>query len=201
MGICYIIAAGEMSQNFPKTEKDDIIIAADAGFLHLEKRGIDPDILIGDFDSMDLPEGKQALVYPVRKDDTDTMLSVKLGFKKGYKEFVIYGGLGGERTDHTVANIQTLAYIAQNGGRGTLVGNGERFTLICDSEVTLSSEKAKTFSVFAYGGVAEGVSISGSHYDVGNAQLSPFFPLGVSNKFKDAQVKIKVKKGYLLIVY
>ena len=201
MGVCYIVSAGDMAQPFPKTEKDDIIIAADAGYLHLEALGIEPDVLLGDFDSMSLREDKQALVYPVRKDDTDTMLAIRTGFEKGYKDFVIYGALGGERTDHSIANIQSLGYIAEHGGRGTLIGNGEFFTLIRDGATVISSEENKTFSVFAYGGKAEGVTIEGSQYDIGNAELSPFFPLGVSNKFRSTSVKIEVKKGCLLIVY
>lgn len=200
MGICYIVAAGDMYGSFPQPQKDDLIIAADAGYLHLEKIGIEPDILLGDFDSMKLPEDKEVLVYPVMKDDTDTMLAIKLGFEKGYTEFIIFGGLGGKRTDHTVANLQSLAYIAEHGGKGTLVGDNEFFTVIKDSQITLD-EKAKGFSVFAYGGKAEGVSIKGSLYDVENAEFTPFFPLGVSNKPNPATVAISVKKGCLLIVY
>ncbi len=190
-----------MAYPFVQPTENDLIIAADAGYLHLEKLGIEPDILLGDFDSMELPEDRQALIYPVRKDDTDTMLAVRLGFEKGYNEFVIYGGLGGERTDHSIANIQSLGFIAEHGGRGTLVGDGEVFTLISDSEIVISSQEGKIFSVFAFGGKAEGVTIEGSQYDVKNAELSPFFPLGVSNKFKETRVKIKVENGCLLIIY
>lgn len=200
MGICYIVAAGDMTESFPQHEKEDLLIAADAGYMHLKKIGIEPDILLGDFDSMNLPEGKEALVYPVMKDDTDTMLAIKLGFEKGYTEFMIYGGLGGERTDHSVANIQSLAYIAEKGGVGTLAGRKETFTLVKESEVTLPAD-IKGFSIFAYGGKAEGVSIKGSLYDVENAEFTPFFPLGVSNKPNSETVKVGVKKGYLLIVY
>ncbi|MBR6531555.1 MAG: thiamine diphosphokinase [Clostridia bacterium] len=200
MGICYIVSAGDMSQPFPETKKDDIIIAADAGYLHLQALGIEPDILLGDFDSMSLPEEKKALVYPVRKDDTDTMLAIKTGFEKGFTEFVIYGALGGKRTDHSIANIQSLGFIARHGGRGTLVGDGESFTLISDGELVITSEESSTFSVFAYGGKAEGVTIRGSQYDVENAELTPFFPLGVSNKFKEKSVTVSVRKGCLLIV-
>ena len=200
MGICYIVAAGDMYGFFPDCTKDDVLIAADAGYMHLKSVSIEPDILLGDFDSMSLPDDTQAIVYPVRKDDTDTMLAVKLGLEKGYRDFVIYGGVGGERTDHTVANLQTLAYIAQHGGRGTLVGKNEYFTIIKDSEITINSSSGKEFSVFAYGGNAYGVTITGSEYDVENAELSPFFPLGVSNKVKEKTVKIEVRNGYLLIV-
>lgn len=201
MGICYIVSAGDMYGDIPPIKSDDLLIAADAGYLHLQKLNIEPQILLGDFDSMDKPENKELIRYPVMKDDTDTMLAIKLGFEKGYDEFVIYGALGGERTDHTVANIQSLAYIAKNGGKGTLIGKNEKFTVIKDSEIILESVANKTFSVFAYGGNAEGVTIEGSLFDVENVELSPLFPLGVSNKFKNNNVKISVESGYLLVVY
>ena len=198
---CYIVAAGDMFGEFPILQPDDLLIAADAGYLHLQKLNMEPHILLGDFDSMSAPENKDIIVHPVMKDDTDTMLAVKLGIEKGYTEFVIYGALGGERTDHTVANIQSLAFIAEKGGKGTLVGNGELFTLIKNTAIEILKGDNPTFSVFAYGREAEGVTIIGSLFDVENASLSPFFPLGVSNKIKEEKVRISVENGYLLIVY
>ncbi len=201
MGICYIVSAGDMYGKIPPLNSDDLLIAADAGYMYLQKSGIEPHILLGDFDSMDVPENKDVIVHPVMKDDTDTMLAIKLGFEKGYTKFVIYGALGGERTDHTVANLQSLAYIAEKGGNGTLVGNGENFTVIREGSITIEAVGKKIFSVFAYGGNAEGVTIRGSVFDVENAELTPFFPLGVSNKIKEDKAVIGVEKGYLLIVY
>ena len=56
----------------------DYVIACDRGYLHAEKMGIRPDLILGDFDSAPVPDGKiQVEQYPVRKDDTDTMLAVK----------------------------------------------------------------------------------------------------------------------------
>lgn len=201
MGICYIVSAGEMFGKISALNSDDLLIAADAGYMHLQKSGVEPHILLGDFDSMDAPENRDVIVHPVMKDDTDTMLAIKLGFEKGYTQFVIYGALGGERTDHTVANLQSLAYIAERGGKGTLVGNGEDFTVIRDSSITIEAAGKRIFSVFAYGGNAYGVTIRGSLFDVENAELTPFFPLGVSNKCKEDKVDIIVEKGCLLIVY
>ena len=200
MKTCYIISAVEMKNNFPSPDADDLVIAADAGYLNLQKTDIKPDVIIGDFDSAKKPEtDAQVEAFPVLKDDTDTMLAIRYGFQSGYKRFEIYGGIGGERTDHTIANIQSLAYIAEHGGSGTLVGENERFTLIKNSSVTLHSEKGKTLSVFAYGGIAEGVSIKGAVYESDSLELSPFFPLGVSNKFKEDTATVGVKKGYILI--
>lgn len=200
MKTCYIISAVEMKNHFPSPNADDLVIAADAGYLNLQKAGIKPDVIIGDFDSANKPEtDAQVEAFPVLKDDTDTMLAIRYGFQSGYNRFEIYGGIGGERTDHTVANIQSLAYIAEHGGSGTLIGENERFTVIKNSSVTLHSEKGKTLSVFAYGGIAEGVSIKGAVYESDSLELSPFFPLGVSNKFKEDTATVGVKKGYILI--
>lgn len=200
MKTCYIFSAVEMKNNFPKPDKDDLIIAADAGYLNVQKAGLRPDVIIGDFDSSEKPNTDTPIeTFPILKDDTDTMLAIKYGFNSGYKRFAIYGGLGGERTDHAIANIQSLAYIVDHGGEGFLVGENESFTLIKNSSITLHSEKGKTLSVFAYGGIAEGISIKGAVYETDNLTLTPFFPLGVSNKFKENTATVGVKNGCVLI--
>lgn len=200
MKTCYIFSAVEMKNNFPKPDKDDLIIAADAGYLNVQKAGLRPDVIIGDFDSSEKPSTDTPIeTFPILKDDTDTMLAIKYGFNSGYKRFAIYGGLGGERTDHTIANIQSLAYIVDHGGEGFLVGENETFTLIKNSSITLHSEKGKTLSVFAYGGIAEGISIKGAVYETDNLTLTPFFPLGVSNKLKENTATVGVKGGCVLI--
>lgn len=201
MGVCYIVAAGEMYGEIPPLCPEDLLIAADAGYVHLQKLNIEPHILLGDFDSMKAPENREIIVHPVMKDDTDTMLAIKLGFEKGYSEFMIYGALGGERTDHTVANIQTLAFIAENGGKGTLIGNGEFFTVIKNGEIEIEKGENPIFSVFAYGGEAEGISIKGALYNVEGFSMSPFFPRGVSNEIEEEKALVKVEKGSLLVVY
>lgn len=200
MKTCYIFSAVEMKNNFPKPDKDDLIIAADAGYLNVQKAGLRPDVIIGDFDSSKKPNTDTPIeTFPILKDDTDTMLAIKYGFNSGYKRFEIYGGLGGERTDHTIANIQSLAYIVDHGGEGILVGENETFALIKNSSIKLRSKKGKTLSVFAYGGIAEGISIKGAVYETDNLTLTPFFPLGVSNKFKENTSTVGVKNGCVLI--
>ena len=193
-----------MYGKIPAVKSEDCIIVADGGYDYISDLGVSPDVIVGDFDSVQNDfSATDATVqkHPVIKDDTDTMLAVKIGLDNGYTDFMIFGGVGGKRTDHTIANFQTLAYIAKKGARGTLVGDGEYFTVVCDGEITLEGEKDSFFSVFAYGGIAKGVSIIGSHYDVNGAELTPFFPLGVSNKFKENTVRVSVEKGCLMIVY
>lgn len=197
---CIIASAVEFDGVISSPNSDDLVIAADAGYLNLKKMGITPDVIIGDFDSSEKPVTDiPTETFPVLKDDTDTMLAIKYGMNNGYREFVIYGGLGGKRTDHTVANIQSLAFIAEHGGRGTLVGEDESFTVIRDTKITLNSKPGGTLSIFAYGREAYGIAIHGAVYETENLTLSPFFPLGVSNKFKGDTATVEVKNGYLLI--
>ena len=76
MKTCYIFSAVEMKNNFPKPDKDDLIIAADAGYLNVQKAGLRPDVVIGDFDSSKKPNTDTPIeTFPILKDDTDTMLA------------------------------------------------------------------------------------------------------------------------------
>ena len=200
-GACVIVGAGELEDAVIRRREGDLVIAADGGLKYLERAGIAPDIALGDFDSLgyrpDLPE---VIYHPPEKDDTDTMLAVREGFARGFDTFVIYAGLGG-RLDHTVANLQTLAFIAENGGRGYLVGGASVSTALKDSSIAFGADERGMISVFCMGEKAESVTISGLKYEVENAELIPYLPLGASNEFTGRPAKIEVKHGTLLVMW
>lgn len=197
---CYIFGAMPIDTFDFKINKDDIVIAADAGILNAEKFNITPDFIIGDFDSLGYtPTDSSTIVHPVEKDDTDTMLAVKLGLSKGYKNFRIFGGIGG-RLDHTYANIQTAAYIAENDGNAQFFGNEENLTILKNSQISFPKDSKGNISVFALD-ECENVTIKGTYYELENGSLSADFPLGVSNKFNNMDVTISVGKGKLLIIW
>ncbi len=150
---CFIIGAGSFYGLPVSVQRTDMVIAADGGWHTCRENGITPTLLVADFDSLDTaPAFDHILRLPVEKDDTDMIRAVKEGFDRGEREFHLLGGMGGHRTDHTVANMQTLAYIARRGGQGWLYGNGERFTVICDGgEITLTAGQNSVFSVFCLG--------------------------------------------------
>ena len=127
------------------------------------------------------------------------MLAIKAGLSRGETEFHLYGGMGGKRTDHTIANLQALAYLAKRGARGWLYGDGEVYTVICDEEMTFAARQSGILSVFCLGADAEGVTIEGGQYVVRDVALSADFPLGVSNHFVGNPMRVSVKKGCLLI--
>ena len=128
------------------------------------------------------------------------MLAIKKGLERGCREFHLYGGTGGRRSDHTVANYQALLYLARRGARGWLYGNGEIYTAVCGKgKITFPARADGILSVFCLGEMAAGVTIRGAHYSVENAVLTPDFPLGCSNHFIGRPITVSVERGDLLL--
>lgn len=203
-GICYIIGALECEKIDIIVKEDDYVIAADGGYNTLSAVSIKPNMIIGDFDSI-CNEGKfeeDILVerYPVKKDDTDVMLAVKEGMKRGYERYVMYGVLGGS-LDHTFANIQILAYMSKRGLKVKLVGKDSVMTAVTNGELRLKQRTGGRISVFSHSDSARGVTIKGLMYEVENATLKNEIPLGVSNEFVGREGSISVKDGTLVVIY
>lgn len=201
MGICYIVGAGHFENVKINPSSGDYIIAADKGFSYLREIMIKPDIVIGDFDSLeDIPENENVVQHPIDKDDTDMMLAIKTGLDLGYKTFLIYGGLGG-RLDHTYANIQILVYLSVKGARGYLLDGDRVVTAITNEELLFSTERKGILSVFSAGDSAKGVNLKGLKYQLEDAVLTKDMPLGVSNEFTESESCVSVEEGTLIVMW
>lgn len=205
MGICYIVGAVDCSLPFTP-EAGDLLLAADGGQLTLKKQGLTPDRIIGDFDSSPLPTDTDRLsLFPCEKDDTDTLLAIKHALSLGYRSFRIYGGLGGRRFDHSIANIQALSFLAENGAEGILVGNGQAMTVLNGGKFTLPQAAFGYVSVFSLAEESVGVCIEGLHWELQDATLTNRFPIGVSNRIEEAaggtMPAVSLKRGQLLIIW
>ena len=200
METCVIFCAGGFDALAEPIGEKDYLIAADGGLTHLIRLGMESHAIIGDFDSLGhIPEG--ATVFPVEKDDTDSMLAIRHGLERGYRRFVIYGGLDGPRLDHTVANLQGLQFLADRQAQGFLVGLHHTALVIKNSAVHFGAEAKGIFSVFCMGAPAEGVSLRGLKYTLERGTLSAGFPLGVSNHFVGEKSTISVENGSLLLIF
>lgn len=200
MAICYVVGAAAYCAPFAPAA-GDMVIAADGGLCHCEARGITPDLILGDFDSLDAPPTVgEVLTYPVEKDDTDTMLAVRRGWESGYRTFCLLAGTGG-RADHTLANLQVLLWVARRGGRAVLCGDGVCFTAVCNGTVRFAATAGGTLSVFAFGGDARGVTLDGLYYPLENGTLTPEHALGVSNHFTGVAATVTVADGALLVYW
>ena len=199
MNTCYIVGAAKCTR-LPTPDKNDLVIAADGGYDTLKDAGIKCDLLIGDLDSIKGgATGTETIKHTIMKDETDMHLAYLEGAKRGYSDFVIYGGDGG-RADHTFANYSLLLYIRNNGHKARMICDTGAVYVIKNEKIVLSGKNGGYFSVFAFGNDAEGVSISGGKYSAEGVTLKCDFPLGVSNEFVGGDVSISVNKGALLII-
>lgn len=197
---CIIFCAGGFDGLIEPADKTDCILAADGGLTHLQALGLQPDGILGDFDSLGyVPD--TALRFPVEKDDTDAMLAVRHGLSLGYRRFLLYGSLDGPRLDHTVANFQTLQFLADHGAEGYLIGIRNIATVVKDSGIFFPAGAEGILSVFCMGSDARGVCLSGLKYPLENSTLSAGFPLGVSNHFTGTPSTVSVKDGSLLVLW
>lgn len=198
---CFIFAAGTFYGLRERPAAGDYVIAADAGYRVCQSLDIVPDLLLGDFDSMEQP-ADFANVHrsPVEKDDTDTMLAVKTALEKGCDTIYIYGGTGGKRMDHTLANLQTLLYLRRRGARGWLYDDDFVWTVIENESLTVEKEvEWGLFSAFCLGDRAEGIDEVGFQYSLSDAVLTPDFPVGVSNHMMELTATVTVRKGALVV--
>ncbi len=199
MKLCVIFCAAGFSGLLEPIPDDALTIAADGGLRHAMDLGLEPMVILGDFDSLGyVPEGSQ--VFPVEKDDTDAMLAVRLGLRRGCDRFLLYGALDGPRLDHTVANFQTLAYLATHGARGRLIGENYIAAVLSEETVSFPSSARGILSLFCLGAEAE-VSIRGLQYPLDHGCLTPDFPLGVSNHFMGKDAQITVHRGLVLALW
>lgn len=202
MKTCLIISGGDFAP-LPESLEYDYVIACDHGYDHALKLGIVPNLILGDFDSCNFDKESVTDIpietYPVCKDDTDTMLAIKKALALGYRNIVIICALG-SRFDHSLANIQSMAYVAEHGGTCELFGKGEHLKTLRSGSVNLPYKENYSLSLFSLTDKCEGVTISGSEYDCENVTLTNTFPLGVSNKWKEDVVTVSVKSGILLTV-
>ena len=198
-GTCVIFCAGQFGGLAEPIGPRDLVIAADGGLKHTESLGVTPNAIIGDFDSLNyIPTGAE--VFPVEKDDTDSMLAVKLGLERGCREFYLYGGTGGKRLDHTLANFQALLYLRRSGARGWLYGDDFCWTAVENETLTLRRQVDwGLVSVFPMAGEARGVDETGLQYPLENAVLRPEVAVGVSNHFAADEAAVTVRDGALLV--
>lgn len=187
--------------------KDIYVVVADGGLKFLLKNGMLPDFFVGDLDSVELEGALKDIlkdipkeIVPVEKDDTDMVLAVAKAYEKGYRNILLYGGCGGARISHTLANIQMMSFYAKKGCSLQMLGDGVRLEILHNASKTLSAAMKGSISVICLSDIAEGVTIQGLKYEYTGA-LTSDRTLGVSNSFVGKDAIVSVENGTLLLVY
>lgn len=207
---CFIAGAGSFDGMSIRPQEDDLIIAADGGYEYLKNMNIEPHVLIGDFDSLEIvPEHRHLIRHSPIKDDTDMALAAAYAMELGYRRFFLYGGLGG-RLDHTIANLQLLTGMSKNGMEAYLIGEGIILTAISgkkeeltgySEEISFDANASGMISVFSMGDSARGIWEKGLKYELSDAVMTNDKTLGVSNEFLGCESSVSVGEGTILIMW
>lgn len=190
----------DMAQDLAETA--DYIIAADGGQNRAREFGLQPNCVIGDFDSTTLDEDFDCIyiTYPAEKDLTDTEAALTHALEKGCRNVILLGGMGG-RLDHTMGNIGLLDKYYSSFDHMEFIDGKNRMELLKDSDRTLKRDaRYKYFGLVSLNAEASGIDIRGAKYELTGASLERASTLGVSNEFKEDTVEICVQEGILLIV-
>lgn len=207
-GKCIVICAGDLTLGEIPVGEEDLVIAVDGGLDYCAVLNVEPDLILGDFDS--LSEEEYAAVeqleqqIPERvirlqreKDETDGLAALQEGLKRGYTEFRIYAGTGG-RFDHTLANIQCLLYLKNRGASGYLVDGTGMMLVIKNEAIHFRRNLKGTLSLFSMVEESKGVTIRGMKYELEHASVRNDFPIGISNEFIGQEAEILVEDGTLV---
>ena len=199
---CVIFTGGEPEPYLPQGVDTDgaLIIAADSGYRNCTQLGLMPDIVLGDFDSLgSIPDGTEHAVFPKEKDDTDLRLAVREALSRGCDDITILGALGG-RFDHTFANVQTLAFIAEHGASGRIVSVGDEIRLLTAGCYRFPRREGRSLSLFAYSSEVTGLTLRGVKYGLENGSVTNAFPIGISNEIEADFAEVSFDEGLLLAV-
>ena len=181
----------------------DYIISVDGGAGHLRKMGIDPDILIGDFDSANskdldyyVNKGINVSKFPVEKDMTDSELAIEMVLELGADEVVFLGALG-TRIDHSFANIMLLKKILDTGLRGSIVDEHNEIYMF-NSNFSINKKEGRKLSLIPITEKVTGVSTKGLKYPLNNATMTLGTSWGISNEFEEETACVAISSGILL---
>ncbi|HEY0757196.1 MAG TPA: thiamine diphosphokinase [Ktedonobacteraceae bacterium] len=185
----------------------ELIIAADSGAQRALERGYVPAFVVGDFDSLSHETlkqlqklGSQLVPAEEEKDETDTELAIELALQQGATRITLLGALGGERFEHTFANLLLLtAY--EHAQLEIADGNSRGWLLRGPGTAQIAGQPGDLLSLFPLMATAEGVHTENLYYPLHEETLRFGRPRGISNVLLTEQATVSLRRGLLLIVH
>jgi thiamine pyrophosphokinase len=198
----------DFALDFMGKQKVDFIIAVDGGLSFTRKNKIQPDLIVGDFDSVPekiIEQYRREQQVPIReynpeKDATDTQIALEKALEMKSDRIWILGATG-TRLDHVMGNIYILQQAQRQGSQACLVDKHNRISLVSGERVLKKKEQyGKYVSFLPLGEKASGVNLEGFKYPLKNAVLSNDSSLGVSNEIAAEEAKVSLREGTLIMI-
>ena len=210
-----IVSGGNIHKDFAldflkknKTEKT-CLIAADRGVEFFMGTDLEPDVAVGDFDSISAEGAKymETLKHTEirrlkpEKDDSDTQSAANYAIEQGTERIMILGATG-NRIDHLMANFGLLMLGKTKQVQIVLVDAYNYMSLI-ESGMILKKEEqfGKYVSFFPIEGEVTGLTLKGFKYPLNSYTLKvEDSGLTVSNEISDSEAEVTFETGKLLMI-
>lgn len=206
----YLVVSGgtvdkRMLESTVSSYKADRIVACDKGLEACIDSGLVPDVIIGDFDSVnkkyvEICRGSAKIItLDIHKDFTDTQAGISYCLTHKAESIVMVGA-SGTRMDHTIANIGLLYQCVKAGIPAVMVDAHNRIRMIEHKLIISSCELYENVSILPYRGCVRGITLRGFEYPAENLTLEPGDTIGISNKLSGTTASIELDSGYLIVI-
>jgi thiamine pyrophosphokinase len=181
------------------------IIGVDRGAFVLLKKGIVPDVAIGDFDSVSNEELKEIRTrvanvkqYSRNKDQTDLELAVSYALAFHPEEITMFGVTGG-RLDQELTALHLLRAIHEQKCRAVLWDEHNFMVFVSGKYQIQKQKKFSYLSILPFTDEIT-VSICGCKYPLKNHVMKRGVTRGVSNVIVSDYAEITVHKGIAYVI-
>ena len=188
-----------------------LIVAADGGALKAERLGLRPDLVVGDGDSLPSEKaaqlrdsGVEVILHPIAKDESDTELAVREALARGASSLVLLGAFGGERVEHTVANLLLLALPELAGIEAALVDGASTVRVIGlggPASIEIQGTPGDFVSLFPLSENVEGVTTDGLRFPLTGETLMQGPARGLSNELIGSSASVSTRSGRLAVIH
>ena len=180
---------------------EDFFVFCDSGLRHMDRLGVRPDLIVGDFDSSENPHlaGVETIVLPCEKDDTDTLYAVKEALGRGFREFLLIGVIG-NRLDHTLGNVYILTFLDSVGAHGLIIDDYSEMELVSREPVFVDDDFTY-FSLINITGETRDITIEDAKYPLSKATITTDYQYGISNEpLPGKRAAVSVGEGRALLI-
>lgn len=181
--------------------KKSLIVSADGASNYLKHMKVTPDVIIGDLDSITsknlkyYSKKKVKIVKLEEQETTDFEKSLNYIISLKIKKISVFGAIS-KRYDHTLNNLSVLKRYYKNNDITFYDNKYESF--YCSKSISFKYKKNKIVSFLGIP-YATGIVTEGLEYPLKNETLYFGIREGTLNKSIADTVKIKFKKGDLLL--
>lgn len=179
------------------------VIAADSGIRHVPLLGVEPELWIGDFDSVtaeDLDRHPALVreVYPPEKDSTDGELAASAALARGATSLIFAGAFGGPRADHAFQHMAAAIGFAERGIAVLLTSGCEEGRPLSRSEARYDYGEGTQFSILAFSDLA-GLTVRGAKWPLADVEIPFGSSITISNEVS-GELAVSLRRGRALIL-